>query len=66
MQTQLELDIIKRNPDLMVFYSTNYLPNIKDGEFAINLDKYQSIVNHSIALYTNGDNVIYYHSFGTE
>ena len=32
----------------------------------INLDKYKSIVTHWIALYVNGDNVIYFDSIGVE
>ena len=35
------------NPDLMVFYSRNNLPNkIKDGAYVINLDGYTDIGTH--------------------
>ena len=49
----------------MVFLSNN-LPEIKDGTYVINLDEYKSIGTHSIALYVNGNNLIYSESFGVE
>ena len=51
---------------LNVVYSRNNLPKIKDGAYVINLDDYKSIGTHWIALYVNGDNVIYFDSFGIE
>ena len=47
-------------------YSRNNLPKIKDGAHVINLDKFKSIETHWIALYVNGNNSIYYNSFGVE
>ena len=38
-------------------YSRNNLPNIKDGTYVINLDEYESIGTHWIALYVNGNNI---------
>ena len=42
---------------------------IKDGAYVINLDEYESIGTHWIALYVNGEesnNVAYFDSFGVE
>ena len=47
-------------------YSRNNLPKIKNGVYVINLDVYKSIGTHWIALYVNGNNVIYFDSFGVE
>ena len=41
----------------------NSLPKIKDGAYVINPDKYKSNEIHWIALYVNGENVIYFDSF---
>ena len=38
-------------------YSRNSLPKIKDGSYVINLDEYESIGTHWIALYVNNNNV---------
>ena len=42
----------------------NYLPKI--WTYIINLDEYESIGCHVIALYVNSDNVTYFHGFGVE
>ena len=47
-------------------YSRNNLPKIKDGEYVINLDEYESIGTHCKALYVNTENVTYFHSFVVE
>ena len=47
-------------------YSRNSLLKINDGAYVINLDEYESIGTHWIALYVNGDKVIYFDSFGVE
>ena len=47
-------------------YSRNNLPKIKDGAYVINLDEYISIRTHWIAFYVNGNNIIYFDSFGFE
>ena len=50
-------------------YSRNNLPKIKDGAYVINIDEYESIETHWIALYVNGNNrkasydAIYFDSF---
>ena len=40
-------------------YSSNNLPKIKDGAYAINLDEYKSIGTRWIALYVNTNNIVY-------
>ena len=47
-------------------YSRSNLPKIKDGAYVINLDEYESIGTHWIALHVSGDNVTYFGSFGVE
>ena len=47
-------------------YSRNNLSKIKEGAYVINLDEYESIGTHWIALYVNGDNIIYFDSSGVE
>ena len=49
----------------MVFIQNN-LSQIKDGAYAINLVDFKSIGTHWIALYVNGNNMIYFDSFGVE
>ena len=41
------------------FYSRNNLSKIKDGTYVMNLDEYESIRTHWIALYVNDNNVTY-------
>ena len=47
-------------------YSINTSPKIKDGAYVINLDEYESVVTHWIALYMNVNNIIYFDSFLVE
>ena len=47
-------------------YSKDYLFKRKDGAYIKNLDKYESIGTHWIALYVNTENVTYIDSFGVE
>ena len=47
-------------------YSINTSPKIKEGAYVINLDEYESIVTHWIALYMNVNNIIYFDSFLVE
>ena len=39
---------------------------LKDEVYVINLDEYESIGTHWIALYVNTENVTYFDSFGVE
>ena len=53
-------------PEFNGVYSRNNLPKIKNGEYVINLDEYESIGTHWIAWYVNGNNIKYFDSFGVE
>ena len=59
----------QNEPKFNGVYSRNNLPRIKDGAYVINLDEYESIETHWIALCVNGNNrrayydVIYFGSF---
>ena len=58
--------VLSNKPKFNDVDSRNNLPKIKDGAYVINLDKFKSIETHWIALYVNGNNSIYYNSFGVE
>ena len=47
-------------------YLRNNLPKIKDGAYVKNLDEFKSIGNHWIALYVNGNKIIYIDCFRVE
>ena len=47
-------------------YSRNNLSEIRDGTYTINLDEYESIRTHWVALYGNAENVRYFDSFEVE
>ena len=49
----------QNDPKLNGVYSSNNLPKIKDGAYAINLNEYKSIGTRWIALYVNADNIVY-------
>ena len=53
-------------PKFNCAYSRNNLPQIKDGVYEINLDKYKSIGTQWIALHVNGDDATHLDSFGVE
>ena len=40
--------------------------NIKHGTYVINLDEYDDIGTHWVALYVNNKTIIYFDSFGVE
>ena len=62
----------QNEPKFNGVYSRDNLPKIKDGAYIINLDEFQSIGTHWIALYVNNNNnnnnnnVTYFDSFGVE
>ena len=56
----------QNEPKFNGVYSRNNLSKIKDGAYVINLDEYESIGDHWIALYVNVENVTYFDSFGVE
>ena len=47
-------------------YSGNHLSKIQYGLYIINLDRYESVETHWIALYVNVKNASYFDSFGVE
>ena len=56
----------QNEPKFNGVYSRNNLPKIKDEAYIITLDEFKSIGTHWIALYVNGNNIIYFDSFGVE
>ena len=56
----------QKEPKFNGVYSRNNLPKIKDEAYIITLDEFKSIGTHWIALYVNGNNIIYFDSFGVE
>ena len=56
----------ENEPKFNGVYSRNNLSKINDGGYIINLDEYESIRTHRIALYVNDNNVTYFDSFGVE
>ena len=53
-------------PKFKGVYSRNDSRKIKYGAYVINLDKYESIETHWIALCVNDNNLTYFNSFGAE
>ena len=47
-------------------YSRINLSKIKDGTYIVNLDEYESIGTHWIALYVNIESVAHFHNFRVE
>ena len=56
----------QNEPKFNGVYSRNNLPKIKDVTYIINLDEFKLIAAHWIVLYVNGNNIIYFDSFGAE
>ena len=56
----------QNEPKFIGVYSRNNLPKIKDGTYVLDLNEYKSVWTHWLALYVNGDNGIYFHSFRLE
>ena len=56
----------KNEPKFNGVYSRNNLPKIKNGAYVRNLDEYESIGTHCIALYVNGNDIIYFDNFGVD
>ena len=58
--TNFEMEKYYRNEmNFNGVYSRNSLPRIRDGTYAINHYEYKSIRTHWMALYVNGNNIIY-------
>ena len=56
----------ENEPKFRGVYLRNNLSKIKDGPYIINLDEYESIEIHWIALYDDNNNVPYFDSFLVE
>ena len=56
----------KNEPKFSGIYSRNNLPKIKDRAYEINLYEYKPIGTDWIAFYVNGNNAIYFNSFGID
>ena len=51
----------------MVFFPEMIcLKKIKDGAYVLNLDEYADVGTHWIALFCNGNEIVYFDSFGIE
>ena len=56
----------QNEPKFNGIYSRNSLSEIKNGVYIINLDEYESLRTHWIALNANAENVTYFDSFGVK
>ena len=65
--TNFEIQKYHQNePKFNGFYWKNNLPKTRDGAYVINPNASKSIVTHWIDSSVNGNNVIYFDSFGAE
>ena len=65
--TNFEIQKFYQNePKFNGVYSRNNLCKLKDGAYITNLDEYESIGTHWIALYVNAENVTFFDKFGVE
>ena len=62
--TNFEIQKYYQNEPKFDVYSRNNVTKIKDAAYVINLDEYESIGAHWIALYVNAENVTYFDNFG--
>ena len=58
--TNFEIEKYENEPKFNDFYSANNLSKIKDGAYIINLDDFELIGTHWIALYVNAKNLTYF------
>ena len=56
----------ENEPKFNGVYSRNNSSKIKEGTYIINLDEYESIGTHWIALYVNDNNATYFDIFAAE
>ena len=54
------------NLDLIVFSRDNLANKIKDGYYVINLNEYEDVDTHWIALFCRKNEIVYFDSFGVE
>ena len=57
---------MEMNLNLTVFIQEITFLKKKNGAYIINLDEYESIGNHWVALCVNDNNITYFDSFGVE
>ena len=58
--TNFEIQKYQNEPRFNGVYCRVNLPKIKDGAYAINLDKYSDTGTHWIALYVLNNNVLFW------
>ena len=56
----------KNEPRFNGVYSRDNLPKTKNGAYVINLDEYEDVGTHWIALYVKNNEITYFDSFGVE
>ena len=56
----------QNKPKFNGVYSRDNLPKIKDRAYVINLYEFKSIGSHCIFWHVNGNNILYFDSFGAE
>ena len=64
--TNFEIQKYQNEPKFNGIYLRNNLSKIKDGAYILNLDEYELIGTHWIALYLNAKNVTYFDHFGVK
>ena len=65
--TNFEIQAYYQNePKFSGVYSRNNSPKMKDRAYAINHDEFKWIGTHWMALYVNGNSIIYFDSFGVK
>ena len=66
--TNFELQKYSQNePKFKGVFSRNNLPKkIKDGTWVFEFDEYADVGTHWIALFCNGNEIVYFDSFGVE
>ena len=57
---------IQTEPQFNGIFSRNNLFKIKDRAYTRNLDEYESLGTHQVALYMNAENVTYFDRFGVK
>ena len=57
----------QNEPRFIGVFSRDNLPKkVKDGAYLINLDEYTDVGTHSIALFCNRSEIVYFDSFGVK
>ena len=64
--SEIQKFFYQNKPKFNGVYPGDNLPKIKDGKYVINLDKYELIGTHWIALHVNGNKIIHFDSLWVE